>query len=213
MAQLATSISSTTDRRCPQVALVGNPNTGKSALFNRLTGARQRVGNYPGLTVEKKTGTLALPSGKSEVFDLPGIYSLAAISPDEQIVLDVLTGRMAGVCPPDLIVYVVDACQLKRNLFLATQISEVGIPMVLVVNMWDAAEAQHLHIDCSVLSARLGVPVIPTVASKGKGVDELKDAIRPSRSTRSWHASPGRFRSPKRFSAFRTTCTAWGGGA
>ncbi len=177
MTQVAASPSSSTEQRRPQIALIGNPNTGKSALFNRLTGSRQRVGNYPGLTVEKKIGTVRLDSGEADVIDLPGIYSLAAISPDERVVLDVLAGKVAGVCQPDLLVCVVDACNLKRNLFLITQIAEAGLPAVLALNMWDTAEARKIGIDLEVLSARLGVPIIPTVGAKGHGVDQLKAAI------------------------------------
>ncbi|MBI1373186.1 MAG: ferrous iron transport protein B [Phycisphaera sp.] len=181
MTQLAAQSVDSAAQRRPQVALVGNPNTGKSALFNRLTGARQRVGNFPGLTIEKRLGTMRLErEGERvdvDVIDLPGLYSLAAVSPDERVVLDALTGHVEGTARPDLIVCVVDVCNLRRNLFLATQIAEVGLPMVLVLNMWDAAEAAHLTVDVEALSARLGIPVIRTVASKGRGVDELKAAI------------------------------------
>ena len=166
-----------------QIALVGNPNTGKSAMFNRLTGARQRVGNYPGLTIEKKLGTLRLDDvpgaavASVDVIDLPGLYSLAALSPDERVVLEVLMGHVPGTSRPDLVVCVLDATNVKRNLFLTTQVAEVGLPMVIALNMWDAAEAQRLRVDVQALSARLGVPVVTTVASKGKGIDDLKKAI------------------------------------
>ena len=171
------SSRTSTHTRSARIALVGNPNTGKSALFNRLTGSRQRVGNYPGLTIERKSGRMRLRGRDIDVLDLPGLYSLAALSPDEQIVLDVLSGDAKGEPRPDLIVCVVDASNLTRNLFLVSQVAEVGVPMVIVLNMWDAAEATHTTVDYKTLSARLGVPVIPTVASKGRGLDELKRAI------------------------------------
>ena len=179
MTQLATQTGTSPTTHAPQIALVGNPNTGKSALFNRLTGSRQRVGNYPGLTIEKKVGALRLDEqgNNANVVDLPGLYSLAAISPDEWVVLEVLLGHVPGTLRPDLVVCVLDATNLRRNLFLATQVAEVGLPMVLALNMWDEAEEKKLRVDVEALSARLGVPVVPTVASKGRGVDELKAAI------------------------------------
>ncbi|MEZ4697033.1 MAG: ferrous iron transport protein B [Rhodothermales bacterium] len=176
MQDLLTPRSSVASRKA-RVALVGNPNTGKSALFNRLTGARQRVGNYPGLTIERKSGSMRLGDREVDVIDLPGLYSLAALSPDEQIVLDVLEGTAEVEPRPDLVVCVVDASNLTRNLFLVSQIAEVGLPMVVVLNMWDAAESGRKKIDYETLSARLGVPVVPTVASKGRGVEELKQVI------------------------------------
>ena len=116
------------------VALVGNPNTGKSTLFNALTGLRQRVGNYPGVTVARKSGTCDLGDGqKVELVDLPGLYSLAAASPDEQVVIDALSGNIAGDRRPDAVVMVVDATNLLRNLFLASQVAELGLPLVLVL--------------------------------------------------------------------------------
>ena len=163
--------------RRSQVALVGNPNTGKTVLFNRLTGARQRVGNYPGVTVERKQGTLMLEDGPISVIDLPVTYSLAADSIDERVVVDVLTGRFEGMPRPDVVVAVLDATNLRRNLFLASQIADTGLPMVLALNMYDAAAAEGLNIDHRQLSARLGVPVVPTVATKGQGIPELRQAI------------------------------------
>ncbi|MEX2215795.1 MAG: ferrous iron transport protein B [Phycisphaeraceae bacterium] len=179
MTQLATQPVSSTGPRAPQIALVGNPNTGKSALFNRLTGARQRVGNYPGLTIEKKVGALKLDAmgSTANVIDLPGLYSLAALSPDERVVLEVLLGHVPGTRRPDLIVCVLDATNLRRNLFLATQVAEVGLPMVIALNMWDEAETKQLRVDVGALSARLGVPVVATAAAKGQGVEELKAAM------------------------------------
>ena len=160
-----------------QIALAGNPNTGKSTLFNRLTGVRQRVGNYPGVTVEKKTGTMRLAHSSATVIDLPGAYSLAAASADERVVIDVLTGHIEGTSPPDLVVCVVDATNLMRNLFLATQIADIGIPIVIALNMFDAAQDQGIEIDTKLLSQRLGVPVVCTVAAKGRGVRRLRAAI------------------------------------
>ena len=144
------------------VALVGNPNTGKSTLFNALTGLRQRVGNYPGVTVARKSGTCDLGDGrKVELVDLPGLYSLAAASPDEQVVTDALAGKIAGERVPDVIVLVADATNLLRNLFLASQLAELGRPAVLVLNQADVAREQGMRIDTVQLSARLGgIPVV-----------------------------------------------------
>lgn len=144
------------------VALVGNPNTGKSTLFNALTGLRQRVGNYPGVTVARKSGTCDLGDGqKVELVDLPGLYSLAAASPDEQVVIDALSGNIAGDRRPDAVVLVVDSTNLLRNLFLASQVAELGRPVVIVLNQADVAKEQGLRIDTERLSRRLGgVPVV-----------------------------------------------------
>jgi ferrous iron transport protein B len=159
------------------IALVGNPNTGKSALFNRLTGGRQRVGNYPGLTVEKKEGRMRLGHRPVCVLDLPGAYSLAAMSADERVVLDVLAGHIRGTRQPDLVVCVVEARHLERQLYLVSQVAEIGLPIVLVLNMWDELEAERMTIDAQTLGKRLGVPVVHTVAYKGRGVAELKAAM------------------------------------
>ena len=161
------------------VALVGNPNTGKSTLFNALTGLRQRVGNYPGVTVARKSGTCDLGDGqKVELVDLPGLYSLAAASPDEQVVIDALSGNIAGDRRPDAVVLVVDATNLLRNLFLASQVAELGLPVVLVLNQADVAKEQGLRIDPELLSRRLGgVPVILTSAWKGEGIPEVRRGL------------------------------------
>jgi ferrous iron transport protein B len=161
------------------VALVGNPNTGKSTLFNALTGLRQRVGNYPGVTVARKSGTCDLGDGqKVELVDLPGLYSLAAASPDEQVVIDALTGDIAGERVPDVIVLVVDATNLLRNLFLASQLASLGRPAVLVLNQADVAREQGLRIDAPLLSARLGgIPVVLASAWKGEGILDVRRAI------------------------------------
>ena len=157
--------------------MLGNPNTGKTSLFNSLTGLRQRVGNYPGITVEKKTGVMQLGHGEAELIDLPGTYSLAAASPDERVVVDVLTGHVDGAGSPEAIVCVVDATNLQRNLFLVSQVAELGIPIVIALNLWDAAAKQGLQIDIKKLSERLNSPVIPTVGRTGQGLPELRAAI------------------------------------
>lgn len=164
----------------PNVALIGNANTGKTTLFNSLTGLRQHVGNYPGVTVTKYSGPLKLFHGeKIELTDLPGIYSLAATSKDERVVIDVLSGRMAqkGAPRPDAIVCVVDVNNLQRNLFLATQVAELGIPMVLVLNQIDVARRDGLKVNTDLLRERLGIPVISVSARRGEGIDALKQAI------------------------------------
>ena len=161
------------------VALVGNPTTGKSTLFNALTGLRQRVGNYPGVTVARKSGTCELGDGqKVELVDLPGLYSLAAASPDEQVVIDALSGNIAGDRRPDAVVLVVDATNLLRNLFLASQVAELGLPVVLVLNQADVAKEQGLRIDTELLSRRLGgVPVVLTSAWKGDGLPDVRHGL------------------------------------
>ena len=164
--------------RMPVYALVGNPNSGKSTLFNALTGLKQKVGNYPGVTVEKKTGTTYSQHGRPiTVIDLPGTYSLAARSPDEAIVRDVLLGRRADTAQPDRILCVVDATNLERNLYLVHQILDLGRPVILVLNMMDLAVQQGLDIRVARLEHELGIPVIPCEAVNGRGVIELKLAM------------------------------------
>jgi ferrous iron transport protein B len=156
-------------------ALVGNPNAGKTALFNRLTGSRQKVANYAGVTVERKEGRLNLPSGKHvRVLDLPGTYSLHPRSPDEKITCDVLGGSAAGEKRPDLVVCVVDATQLRRGLRLVLGVLRTGLPCIVAVNMMDLARAQGLDIDLTALSRELGVPVVSTVAVHAEGAAELQ---------------------------------------
>lgn len=171
-------------RRSLTIALAGNPNTGKTSLFNNLTGMRQRVGNYPGITVEKKSGQVKLSSGEATMVDLPGTYSLAANSLDERVVVDVLSGHQADLPKPDLIVCVIDATNLKRNLFLASQFAELEIPMVLALNLWDAATKQGIRIDCDQLTEQLGIPVVPTVARADVGTQELITIIERATETR-----------------------------
>jgi ferrous iron transport protein B len=157
------------------IAILGNPNAGKSTLFNRLTGLRQKVGNYPGVTVEKKMGSTVLPSGRRvDLLDLPGSYSLRPGSPDEMIVRDVLFGLNEDTPSPDLVVFVVDATQLDRHLYLALQLIEVGRPVVLALNMIDAAQAEGIRIDEEELQRALGVPVVSISASKGIGIGNLR---------------------------------------
>lgn len=160
-----------------RVALVGNPNTGKSTLFNSLTGLNQKIGNFPGITVDKKTGISRLPSGQQvEVIDLPGCYSLYPKSKDEAIVLEVLTNPK-NASYPDLIVVVADATNLKRNLLLFTQVADLKIPVILALNMIDAARKEKTLIDVDKMSQRLGVQVVPISARKNENIELLKQAI------------------------------------
>src|SRR5579862_3961356 len=150
------------------VALVGNPNCGKTTIFNALTGLRQKVGNYPGVTVEKKTGRFFGSHGEPmELLDLPGSYSLQVRSPDEAVARDVLLGRQPDTPRPDVIICVVDASNLERNLYLVAQMLELNIPIVVALNMVDVAEKNGVVIDLMALREKLGVPVIATVATKG----------------------------------------------
>ncbi|WP_269522170.1 ferrous iron transport protein B [Coraliomargarita parva] len=166
------------EARSTRVALIGNPNTGKTSLFNTLTGMRQHVGNYAGVTVEKKTGRWKLPLGTEvELVDLPGTYSLSANSLDERVAVDVLAGHVEGEEPPDLLIVVVDVENLRRNLFLASQASELDVPMVIALNCWDIAEKKGLQIDSKLLEQRLGVPVVPTVAKHKRGTLELAKTV------------------------------------
>jgi ferrous iron transport protein B len=166
------------------IALAGNPNAGKTTLFNALTGLRQKTGNYAGVTVEKRTGVCRLPDGSSfDIIDLPGTYSLIARSPDEKIAVDVLCGRAPGTPRPDAIVVVVDASNLQRNLYLLSQFIETGLPIVVALNMMDIAERRGTRVSAPDLALKLGVPVVPIVAHKGRGIEELKLAIAQARPT------------------------------
>ncbi len=160
-----------------RVGLVGAPNSGKTALFNALTGARQKVANYPGVTVERKEGAASTPSGRRmAVIDLPGTYSLRARSPDEEVTRDVVLGRFPGEAPLDLLVLVADATNLRLVLRLALEVKAVGLPMVVALNMADIAERQGLVIDVPRLEAELGCAVVPTVATRRRGIDRLLEA-------------------------------------
>ncbi len=162
----------------PLVALVGNPNAGKSALFNALTGARQKLGNYPGVTVERKAGRLSLSDGRPvELVDLPGTYSLNPNSPDEQVTRDFVLGKQTGERLPDALVIVVDASNLDNHLRFALELIALGLPTVVALNMVDLATRDGLELDANVLARELGVPVIPTVAVRKRGLDHLKGKL------------------------------------
>jgi ferrous iron transport protein B len=162
----------------PLVAVVGNPNAGKSALFNMLTGARQKVGNYPGVTVERHSGRLSLADGRPvELVDLPGAYSLDPSSPDEEVTRDVVLGRQAGERLPDALLIVLDATNLDNHLRFALQVIALGHPAVVALNMVDLARRDGLTIDAGRLAQELGVPVIETVAVRKRGLDEIRQAL------------------------------------
>ncbi|MEC3912663.1 ferrous iron transporter B [Sphingobium sp. CR2-8] len=162
----------------PLVALVGNPNAGKSALFNALTGARQKLGNYPGVTVERKAGRLALSDGRPiELVDLPGTYSLNPNSPDEQVTRDVVLGKQDGEKLPDALVIVVDAANLDNHLRFALELIALGLPTIVALNMVDLATRDGLELDAAILARELGVPVVPTVAVRKRGLDHLKTEL------------------------------------
>lgn len=173
-----------------RIALAGNPNAGKSTLFNQLTGLRQQVGNYPGVTVERKVGRLLGDEGV-EIVDLPGTYSLNPRSLDEQIAYDVLAGHRVDEPAPDVVVCVVDATNLERNLYLACQIIDLGVPVVVVLNMMDEVEKAGLVLDVDGIREALGVPVVPMVAARGEGIEALRAALRtpPPPATPPWTLS------------------------
>ena len=160
------------------VALVGNPNSGKTTLFNALTGLRQKVGNYPGVTVEKKEGRISLPNGQTaSLLDLPGLYSLTPNSPDETISREVLMGLRADTPAPDLILNIVDASNLERNLYLTSQLLDLGVPVVVALTMTDAADKEGVAVKADVLERQLGVPVRVIVASRRQGLKELLQTL------------------------------------
>jgi ferrous iron transport protein B len=162
----------------PVVALVGNPNCGKTALFNALTGSRQKVANYPGVTVEKKVGRLTTPAGRSiEIVDLPGTYSLRARSPDEEITRDAVLGKLSTERAPDLIVCVADASNLRLALRLALELKQVGRPVMMSLNMMDIARKRGIEIDLAALERELGIPVVSSVAVRRGGIDALLAAL------------------------------------
>lgn len=162
----------------PLVAVAGSPNAGKSALFNALTGARQKVGNYPGVTVERHSGRLTLADGRPvELVDLPGAYSLDPASPDEAVTRDVLLGAQKGERQPDALVIVVDASNLDNHLRFCLQLIELGLPTIIALNMVDLARRDGLELDPKVLERELGVPVVETVAVRRRGIQELQAAL------------------------------------
>lgn len=158
--------------RALRVALAGNPNAGKSTIFNALTGSRQHVGNWPGKTVEKKEGKFKRDDYEIEIVDLPGTYSLTAYSPEEVIARDYILHEK-----PDMVVTVVDAANLERNLYLTVQILELGVPVIVALNMSDVADGRGLKINQEMLSRGLQSPVISTTANKGEGIDNLVIAM------------------------------------
>ncbi len=175
----------------PLLALVGNPNCGKTALFNRLTGSRQKVANYAGVTVERKEGRMVSAAGRAlRLLDLPGTYSLHPRSPDERVTHDVLLGRAIGEKRPDLVVCVLDATNLRRNLRLVLAVKRLGLPCVVALNMADLAAERGLKIDAAALSRELGLPVVPTVATRGEGLEALR-ALLDERSVWQGSAAPG----------------------
>jgi ferrous iron transport protein B len=154
------------------VALAGNPNAGKSTIFNALTGAHQHVGNWPGKTVEMKAGQVSVDGITLDLIDLPGTYSLTAYSTEEIVTRDYLVYEH-----PDAVIAVVDAANLERNLYLVVQFIELGVPVIIALNMTDVAAARGLSIDLEKLSAGLGVPILTTIATQGRGLDELKRCV------------------------------------
>ncbi len=164
--------------RSPLIALLGNPNCGKTALFNRLTGARQKVANYAGVTIERKEGSFTSPAGRAlRVLDLPGAYSLSAQTPDEAITRDVVAGLRAGEAAPDAVVCVVNATNLRLNLRLVLEIQRLGLPMLVALNMVDVAKKRGIEIDTAKLSQELGMPVVETVAIQAGGEQALLEAL------------------------------------
>lgn len=155
-----------------RAALIGNPNVGKTEIFNRLTGLSQRVGNFPGLTVEKKAGRLIYKGDEIEVVDLPGTYSLTANAVDELVARDYIVLER-----PDVIVDIVDGTNLERNLYLTLLLLEMDVNLVMALNRWDMVKARGLKIDLEKLSELLGCPIVPTVAVTGEGLEDLKDSI------------------------------------
>lgn len=159
------------------IALAGNPNAGKTTLFNAITGLRQKVANYPGVTVESKEGNLIFGEYNARLIDLPGLYSLETSSLDEQIARDVLTGKVENLPSPDVIISVLDSTNLERNLYLFTQILEYKIPVIIALTMVDVAEKRGIEIDIERLSSLLKVPIVPVTASTGNGIDKLQEEI------------------------------------
>ena len=173
------------------VALIGNPNTGKSSLFNALCGMNARVGNYPGVTVEQKVGRLSGTTSLIDVIDLPGTYSLAARSADEAVAVNVLSGELPEQARPEVAIVILDAANIERNFYLFSQIYELGLPVIVVMNMWDRLTSERLTVDSVLLSQRLGVPVVCTSANKRQGIDQLRKAIEQALSAPAPMPQPG----------------------
>jgi ferrous iron transport protein B len=159
------------------VALIGNPNTGKSTLFSALSGYQAVTGNYPGVTVEKKIGRMKIGERPVQLIDLPGTYSIAPRTLDEMVTVDVLLGRLPDVPAPDVVVCIVDASNIERNLYVVSQVLDMGLPLVLVLNMIDVAESRGVKVDLAALSQKLGHPVLTTQAHRRQGIDEVRQAI------------------------------------
>lgn len=175
--------STSAPARLRVAALIGNPNSGKTTVFNQLTGLRQKVGNYPGVTVERKEGRVSLDDGRVlSLIDLPGTYSLSASSPDERIATDIILGKAGFGDRPDVLVCVVDASNLERSLLLVSQIIDQEIPLIIALNMMDVAEKAGMRINPRILESQLGVPVVPMTASRGEGIGKLREELsRPPR--------------------------------
>lgn len=159
------------------IALVGNPNTGKTTVFNGLTGLKQKIGNYPGITVERKAGTAIINGSRHTILDLPGTYSLHSQKLDERVTRDTLTGEFEFEEKPDLVLIIADASNLDRNLFLATQVLDLGLPAILVLNMMDVAKSKGISINTDKLQQKLGIPVVPISAKNREGISRIKDTI------------------------------------
>ncbi|MDA0835856.1 MAG: ferrous iron transport protein B [Planctomycetota bacterium] len=171
------TISTPAARKTLTVALIGNPNVGKSTLFNALAGMQARVGNYPGVTVEKKIGRVKWSSSDVRLVDLPGTYSLSPRSLDELVTVEVLLGQVADIGLPDVVVCIADATNLERNLYLVSQVLDLKLPCVLVLNMWDQAHKRGIQIDIAELERRIGVPIVPTAAHHREGTNKLEEAV------------------------------------
>ena len=190
MVSASVPVDAVTVARGKTIAVIGNPNSGKSTLFNRLTGLRQRTANYPGVTVEKRIGRLQLDSSLVDLIDLPGTYSLSPSSDDERIAVEVLLGRIPGTPLPDVILAVVDVTRLYQGLYLLEQLAELDRPLVVALTMTDAATRRHIHVDTEELSKRLGgVQICTDVAPTGRGMPALQAAL--ARSLRSSTLSAG----------------------
>src|SRR5690348_7147410 len=174
---LVTAARSLVEPATVHVALVDNPNTGKSTLFSALCGIPTRIGNYPGVTVEEKFGHYSDSQGEVVVIDLPGTYSLSARTPDEFVSVDVLLGRR-GKEKLDAVIVIADATNLERNLYLFTQVRQLGLPIVLVLNMWDRVAPHELEVNVPALAERLGVQIVTASASRHEGIAEIKSAVR-----------------------------------